>query len=352
MKKRTILIVGVLSIFSLNTFGQDMGGPPPKKKTKSRSEIASPTKQEFSDVQKKYQNKIVFSNAPVSKTEAEPSTFVTTWEMGDPLYFRVFHSNSILEGVYDFAKNKKEEFNEYYFASYATLTVVYINGKEMATREEVYSNRKEDVSDWVTYSGYIYNPDKPKKTSGNLGLGLKRAIHAMGDDFKEQLLDVKIELYAVSSVLDDPRVKRPVSDRTSLLSSGELKVKVTKDGMKKYAPVLCYDIMKNGESIIDPILEDKVMVQFSKTYGRATAANIVNSDWNIKTNAYGTPVKRNISTMVTYYDKSNNHNIIDYYINQPYDGSGGYQNVVQTSSVGASFPFSPYCISYKKTIAE
>ena len=271
--------------------------------------------------------------------------------MEKPLFFRVFHSNTVLEAVYDFAKTKGEKFNEYDFASFAILTVVYINGKEMATREEIFSRRKSDVYDWVTHGGYVHNTDHPKKTSGSLGFGLKRAIHVYGDNFKEGIFNVKIEMYAVSSELDDPRVKRPVSDRTSLLSSGELKINVTSAGMKNYGPILCFDIMKNSGSIVDPILEDKVMVEFSKTYGKATAANIVNSDWNIKTNVYGTPLKRVISTKVSYYDKSNNHNIIDYYINQPYSG-GKYQTVVKTSSVGASFPYSPYCISYKKEIKK
>ena len=350
MNKITILLITILSSVSLASLGQDMGGPPPKKKKKSKSDITSPTKQEYSSVQKKHQNKIVFSNEKVSKTQAEPSSFVSTWNMMDPLFFRVYHSNTILEGVYDFAKEKGEKFSEYEYASFATLTVVYINGKEMATKEAVFSGRKTDVYDWVTHSGYIYNTSQPKKTSGSLGHALKRAIHAMGDNFKEGTLNVKIEMYAVSSELDDPRVKRPISDRTSLLSSGELKINVTKEGMKNYAPILCYSIVKNGGSIIDPILEDKIMVEFSKTYGKATASNIVNSDWNIKTNVYGNPVKRVISTKVSYYDKSNKHNIIDYYINQPYAGGGKYQNTVKTSSVGASFPFSPYCVSYKITV--
>ena len=351
-KIAALLIIIVLSSVSLTSFGQDMGmgGAPPKKKNKSKDEITSPTKQEYSSVQKKYQNKIVFSNTKVSKTAANPSLFVNTWNMVDPLFFRVYHSNTMLEGVYDFAKRKGEKFNEYDFASYAILTVVSINGQEMATREEVFSGRKSDVYDWVTHGGYIYDVNKPKKTSGGLGFGLKRAIHAYGDNFNEGVINVNIEMYAVSSELDDPRVKRPISDRTSLLSSGELKINVTAAGMKKYGPILCFNIMKNSGSIIDPILEDKVMVEFSKTYGKATAANIVNSDWNIKRNVHGNPVKRVISTKVSYYDKSNNHNIIDYYINQPYAGNGKYQNVVKTSSVGASFPYSPYCISYKKGI--
>ena len=350
---KTIYLLITASIFSLTqvSFGQDMGAAPVKKKSKSRSEITSASKQEYTNVQKKYQDQIVFSNSKIGKTDANPANFITTWDMRESLFHRVYQSNTLMEGVYDYKKAKGEEFNEYYYADFATLTVVYINGKEMGTREAVFSGKKELVTEWVTYSGFISNPAKPKKSSADIGQALKRAFHAMGDDYKEGTVDVKIEIYAVSSELDDPRVKRHKSDRSSLLSSGMLKVKITKEGMKKFAPTLCYGIMKNGSSMVDVDLEKKAMVKFSETYGKPTAANITSEDWRIVKNSFGIPLRRNLSTKITYLDKENKHNIIDYYINQTYNGNG-YQKSVNTSSVGASRRYSPYCVTYKQELIK
>lgn len=348
---KTIAII-TLVLSAATAVGQDMGGPPAKKQKKSRNEIVSPTKQAYSDVQKNNQDQIMFSTTPISKNEGDPSQFIGTWDMNTDLYYRVYHSKTILEAVYDFAKAKGEEFNEYEYASYSILTVVYINGKEMATSENVFSTNKESVYDWVTHSGYVSNSATPQKTSSTIGLGIKKAIHALGSAYTEGTFDVKIELYATSYELEDSRVQRPESDRSSLISTGKLKLKVTDSGMKKFAPALCYDIMKHSGDIIDPNLEDKIMVEFSKTYGKATAANIVNEDWNIKRNAFEVPTRRVLSTKVTYYNTSGNHIIIDYFINQPYIGDGVYQDLVRTSSVGADYPFSPYCIDYKKEIEE
>lgn len=334
------------------SFAQDMGmgGPPPKKKEMKRNEV-SPNKEKYSGVQKKYQDQIVFSNNKISKTEADPSSFIATWDMTQPLFYRVFRTNTIAEGVYDYMKSVGKKYDKYYYADFATLTVVSINGKELATRESIFGDESQ-VNEWVTNSGFVYNPEKPKKSSKDIGKGIKRAFHALGDDYKDgALLDMKIEIYAVNSELDDPRVKRPNSDRKSLLSTGKLKVKVTREGMKKFAPTMCYGILKNGSSMVDLELESKTMVKFSETYGKATDANITSEDWKIVKNGLGIPIQRNLSTKVTYYDNTNTHSIIDYYINQAYNVNG-YQKSINTSSVGQSWPYSPYCILYKQEIVK
>jgi len=93
------------------------------------------------------------------------------------------------------------------------------------------------------------------------------------------------------------------------------------------------------------------MVKFSETYGEATDANITSEDWRIVKNRFGIPLKRNLSTMVTYFDNSDQHTIIEYFINQTYNGNG-YQKSINTSSVGKSFPYSPYCLVYKKELLK
>ncbi len=261
-------------------------------------------------------------------------------------------SNTIEEGVYDFTKNKKgEEFNEYYFADFAILTIVYINGKEMATREKAFSGKKNMVTEWVTFSGIVKNANGSNKTNGDIGNCLKRAIHELGDDYKEGVLDVKVEMYAVSNAYDITSNQRPDSDRTSLLSSGKLKVKVTKEGMKEFAPILCYQTLKNGSSMIDPELEKKVMVKFNSTYGfEVTDANITSEDWKIIKNSLGVPLRRNLSTNITYYN-SNKLYLAKYFINQTYDGNG-YQKSINTSSVGETRSYSPTCLVYKKELVK
>jgi hypothetical protein len=223
----------------------------------------------------------------------------------------------------------------------------------MATRESKFSGVKMQVNEWVTSSGFISNPALPKKSSGDIGSAIKRAFHAMGDEYKEGTVDVKIEVYAVDSELDRIRDERPKSDRVSLLTTGNLKIKITKEGMKNFAPTMCFGILKNGTSMIDPDLEEKIMVKFSQTYGKAVSANIQDEDWRIIKNSLGVPLKRNMYANVAYYDKSDKLNIIEYYFHQTYDGSG-YQKSLRTTNLatGASESYSPYCILYKKELVK
>ncbi|MFK7908611.1 MAG: hypothetical protein AB8B69_26005 [Chitinophagales bacterium] len=55
-----------------------------------------------STVHEKYQNKIVFSNAPIKKRRENETAFVTTAKLGEPIYYRIYMDNSL----YNYLRNE------------------------------------------------------------------------------------------------------------------------------------------------------------------------------------------------------------------------------------------------------
>lgn len=337
----------VFAAFSLTAQDEmEMGGPPPKKKKKTKNEIVSPERHKYTEVHKKHQKQIVFSNSEIKKGEENTAAFVNTWQMGEPLYFRSFCSQTLLESVYDYAEKEGSEFNEYDYASFSEHIAVFINGKEMAYYENA-SKDQDYVNNWVTRSGYIYDASQDKKTSGYLSNAIGLAFQAMGDNFKEGTYDVEIKIYAMPSVLGG-NVDRDKSQRHALMNSGKIKVIVTKEGMNKFAPYLCRNILKRSGQMEDTALEDQIAQAFGRAYGyKGITANILDSDWSIKRNGFGVVLFRFITTEVAFTDKENETRIMEITVKQDHDGTK-FQSSVAPYTLTYERPYCSFCTNYKK----
>jgi len=351
MIKKVLFITAMafIATFSVNAQNEmDMGGAPPKVKKKTKKEITSPDKHKYTEVQKKYQNQIVFSKSEIKRDQEDASAFVKTWELGEPLYFRVYHSQTLIESEYDYHEKQSREFNEYGYAYFSEQTVVFINGKEMADFE-VASGDKEYVTNWVTSSGTVYDSSQEEKTSGSISNVLARAFHALGNDFKEGSYDIEIKVYAMPSVLGG-NVERSKDERHALMYSGKIKINVTKEGMNKFAPYLCRNILKKSGQMIDPAIEIQIAESFGRSYGyKALSANIIDSDWSIKRNEFGVVLFRFITSEVAYIDKDGKTEIMEITVKQDHDGSK-FQNSVSPYTLTYDRPYCAFCTDYKKTI--
>lgn len=344
MIRKLLLLTTMSAVFSVNA-QFDMGGEPEEDIKKTKKEITSPTKEKYSDAQKKHQNKIVFSNSSIEKNNENASAFVTTWVMGDPLYIRNYFSQTLMESVYDYHEKTGTEFNEYAFDSYSYHNVIFINGKEMTYFDSDGGN-KVAVYDRVSSSGIVFDLKEDGYANGGSATALRKAFQALGSDFKEGTYEVLIEQYAVPNILNDPRVPRDKSERQALMCSGKLTVKVTKDGMNKYAKYLCRDLIKKEGQMVDSELEASIVKLISTGSGiTGLSANITDLDWTIERNAFGVVTSRIIEAKVSYKTDKGEVELVEYVVRQMHDGSN-FQKTLKPHYMSYPLPYCSFCSDY------
>ena len=358
MVKNLILLtlIGVSTSISLNA-QFDMSGKPIEEKKKTKNDITSPNKQDYSKTQKKYQNQIVFSSSKIENNNENEDLFISTWVLGEPLHVREYHSQTLMESVYDYYEemgkeadaDRYGEFNEYYYADFSNHYVIYINGKDMAYYESKGGSEKT-VKTWITSSGTIFDINKNKYVNGGAAVAVAKAFQSLGSEFKEGTFEIKIERYAMPSRLNGVSVPRGKIARKALMSSGKIQVNVTKAGMAKYANYLCRDLIKKNQQLVDAELETAIMKLVASENGfTEISVNIVDNDWTIKRNKYGVVTHRLISANVAFKNKDNLTRIANLTVRQDHDGSG-FQKSIKTNFFDLSVPYCKFCSDYHNSL--
>ncbi len=287
----------------------------------------------YTKVQKKYQNKIVFSNSKIVKNEENPQEFVTTWNMGDVLYERIYMEKTPMEYLEDFRKETKLE-NQ--ILKMREVLVVKINGKEVTTFDVNVEGKFIDFM--VSRSGLVFKPEL--NNANNPGLAIEKAFRELGDELKPGNFKVELQAYVMNATSNE----KLESSRVVPTYSGTLNVNVTEEGLEKYKILLC---VGKKEGTTDVELESQIMSSFDNfkvKAGKSTKCHVYNSEWKIKKHEKtGRILYRYKSCRVWYIDNEGKGKRRRFNAKQDYDGAN-YSKTVILIDGKAEEPASIHCL--------
>lgn len=341
MKKLTLSIALLSIAFSSNAQEIDFSGAPSHKKQTltPQSEIDA-----YTSVQKKFQNQIVFSNSKIVKDEENSSTFISEWNLGDPLYYRVYHENTVERHANNIYEQQKLELPQGLTGA-TILTVLKVDGKEIKAIDK--PQKLESIKTRLTFSGTAFEPGS-FKGSGDIATAVKYAYNYLGSNLKNGKHTFEFETYVFPESSPE---NMTVSNRTELLSKGKLLVNVTDEGRKKYNDRGCYIFDENPLEMEDPILVQEIVALFNNSYDnkKVAYANITSNDWGITRNKLGIILDREIKCLIIYTDDKGQTFWREARFEQPYDGSK-YQKLklVATSAdiLNNDEPIAPSCVKW------
>lgn len=342
MKKLTLSFT--LFIFCSSTFGQTIdfsGGASHQKQTLTPKEEID----KYTETQKKFQNQIVFSNSKIKKNEENSSTFISEWNLGDPLYYRVYHEKTVEQHANNIYEEKKLELLQGLRGA-TILTVLKVNGKEIMAIDK--TQKVESIQKRLTYSGTAFEPNS-FRGSGDIATAIKYAYNYLGNELKNGKNTFEFETYAFpESNVENKNVK----NRTELLSKGKLIVNVTNEGRKKYNDRGCYVFDENPQEMEDQKLVKEIVSLFNNSYEdkKAVYANITSNDWGITRNKLGIILDREIKCLVIYTDNHGKSFWREIRVEQEYDGSK-YQEKLKLVASSADIlnndePIAQSCIEW------
>lgn len=266
----------------------------------------------------KFMNKIVFSNSDIAFESPDESKFITDYNLGDPLFFRVYMDNSlinslVLENPSD-VPSTMETHARYKFSFFIDDAEV---AWEAAQEDFIDSSAKRSWTSWksamVTKDGKYYMGKGIYKTfikNGNLTEGTHK-------------LTIKIAPYQTypKTYTADPYV-------------GTLNVTVKKDWLDPNDSDLCLPQSKKK----DAALEQKLRLAYkekghSNEIGRLV---ITSKGWTTLRNSYsGVVLGRSIEAAIGYKkDGKCYYEMFDF--DQDHDGSNYMVNATYLSGIGIS----------------
>ncbi|MBL4668475.1 MAG: hypothetical protein JKY30_04355 [Flavobacteriales bacterium] len=344
MKK--VLKLGVVFLLSQNAvFAQfDMGGGGKIPKQKFEEREVRP----FSKVQKKHYGEIMFSNSHIAYMKEDESKFISKYNLGDPLYYRVYQTKTLEEGAMEyFLKKEGKEVDYQEPEKYTFLTVIKINGKEIATYEKD-KLPKAQVTDWVGCSGYIVSSDKEKNGGrGFLVPIFKRGIHGLGNKLVPGTYELEIDIYAVHFKMHE-KLTRKEEDRVVKISSGKLTLSVTAEGINKYTKNLCSLVKKPKNVRQNESLINKIKYDFEKATSKLKVEIIymLDNDWYVRKNNNGTIKDRAIIARVVYRKGDGSVWWKERQVKQKYLGNGIFEKGITFTNEYNNRPLCPVCIDY------
>lgn len=216
----------------------------------------------------KYVGKIVFSDQKLTQENTKEELFKSSFNFGDPIYARVFTSNSVENYMTYDKKYGQTPSGEVLNTSACSYTVFYyIDNVEMI--QLTYDNRYEN-SGINTWQQFIFNPDLKSKSDFNKEkvieflYGLSPGVHK-----------VKVEIWAG---LNDLSIK-PIAE-------GEFDFKV-EAGSKIKTGIRWSDAnWKAGELSKDPKIKSKITELYSD-YFKTNFPNLTVKDIKIISDGFG-----------------------------------------------------------------
>lgn len=324
MKK---IILAAFLVCSLTSPAQGLLGKAKEKlagKAKSAVTPDLPTEGMTSEMHKKYVNKIVFASNDdaVAKGAEIESQFLTKFNLGDPLIFRVYMDNSLCNYL------KSQKFNEAH-GKYK-IRFYLDDGPVFERLIDGMFFEKEQKQKWTTWRGAFKSPDG----SNYIGISIWNDF-VQENEPKLTMGDHKLKVEIL------PQQDYPDDYTGNVVASGEITMTVKKSIVDPNDPKAC--LPKAG--MTDKALEAKIIKAF-KAQGWTEVpkeVRITSTKWNIvRHKVTGVIMSRYVEAYVGS-DKKGKCLKQSFNFYQDYDGAG-YQDDVYLSGIGDQRDISCQCL--------
>ncbi len=199
-----------------------------------------------SGVHEKNKGRVVFSNKPILLGSESESNFITTYTLGDALYFRVYLSDSE-QNMYA-AKTRSEEAGKKFELRGGSNIVMLLKttDKQYGSSQVKMLGGNYQQSKHTSWGGQLFNPDdmsqKTTRYDDNVVLEFNRNIYQLflrqvlgGMPAKDTVMKLKVVLN-----LTEPQDS---SEKRLVLSAGDLNLSISEARLKKVTTMkgMCLD---------------------------------------------------------------------------------------------------------------
>lgn len=277
-----------------------------------------------SPTHEKYVGKIVFTGDEknIEKQKENEAGFKTEFNLGEPIFFRVYLKDALLNTLRPLSKAFSKSANKTTFESASKFTLkVFLDGKFLDSLPS--ANLKSDEFDleskmtWTTFRGAL------KSSDGSTYIGTliyKEILWNYNRLLVTGKHKLKIEVYpSCSSLGNDGK-----TIEGTMMASGEIVLNVNGNIEDKNDPNICMpkSLMSDTE------LEKSISSLYLKEKkSPALSVKITSPKWEIIQNKYtGRPTSRKVDVVIAYKEG----NICfkqSYFVTQQYDGSGYTKDV-------------------------
>ena len=276
-----------------------------------------------SKTQVQYQNQVVFSSSKIEKDKEEPSKFITTYTLGDPLFFRQYFEKPIMAYFQDYNKSIAKTFPKRCHQTFA----VYIEGYDYVEGITYFpwGADKEAMNSWTTTGGTIFDAGVEVK---QMGTAVKKAFLQLAA--RNALVPGKTYNLIIKTFVNEGTFGS-AEDKKVLLNQGQLTVKVTQEGINKYKPMLC-------EAMAALITDKKFEALVKELYSTKTLSikkvAIMDKDWNpVRDVATGAVLKREMNVNVLYENPNDGCYVYWDVVYQKFDGKAYQQTLFHDQDI-------------------
>lgn len=279
-----------------------------------------------SPIHQKYQGKIVFTSNDndITKQKENEAGFKTEFNLGDPIYFRVYLKDALLNTMRPLANVSSSTILT---RDSRWILKVYLDGKYL---DSLYTAKlpADEFSDnakttWTTFRGALKSADNSVYLGTIVFKELLTKYDRLLTSGKHKL---KIEVYPSF----DPVESAYKQVTGPLMASGEITLTVSGSAIDKNDPSVCMPLAKMS----DAELEKHIIASYAKAYNNtALSMKITSAQWEIVNNRYtGLPTKRTLDINVGY--KANGKCYKRAYLAiQQYDGRTYLKDIVFESNM-------------------
>lgn len=280
------------------------------------------------EVHKNNINKIVFSNNQIIKGEENTTEFLSSFNLGDELHFRVYMDNSLSNYTQKMLPNTSrgilDVHSKYKFVFYLNDEKIYESG----ISESSFSG--DAKRNWTTWRG-AFSTKENRTFIGTYQF--KKFVLACGDKLTSGTHKLKVEIA--------PYLNYPDTYTGEIIASGELNMIVGDNFIDSNDPNVC---LPKAE-MKDKALESKIIEAFKKKGWKEQPkeARITSDRWIIVRNEYsGIPIKRYLDAVVGS-TKDGKCIYQEFSFSQDYDGNN-YQSTLYLDGIGSQYDIHCNCL--------
>lgn len=272
------------------------------------------------DIHAKYVNQIVFMSEDTPQDQVDPAKFKTEFNLGDPIHFRVYLDQSLMNGLTSVTRGTSRSIVEVHSRFQFVFTIDDAEPLEIEMMEDAFD--REEKNTWTTWRGAFKPEDK------SYYLGMREWEYFMTErqgNLTEGSHKVKVEVY--------PYIYYPKEKRGDLMASSTITLNVSSASFDPNDPNTCFP----EAGMNDAALEAKILEAFLDKGWKETPKKVIITSraWFIERHPVtGIILRRTIEAAVCstrgdadcFYQKFN--------FSQDYDGSG-YQDYTYMNGIGS-----------------
>lgn len=279
-----------------------------------------------SPIHEKYVGKIVFTGEEknIEKQKENEAGFKTEFNLGDPIYFRAYLKDAMLNTLRPLAKASSQTVFE---RDSRFILKVYIDGKYLDSlfsarlSEDEFSNNAKTT--WTTFRGALKSIDNSVYIGTYMFKELLTKYERLLTSGKHKL---KIEVYPSYEPVGVP----DKSIEGPLVASGEITLNVNGSAIDQNDPNVCMPQSK----MKDAELEKSIYSGYTNAYKKtALSVKITSPQWEIVQSKYtGLPTQRTIDAVIGYKEGGKCYKRA-YLVIQKYNGHEYVKDIIFESNM-------------------